>query len=319
MRVKQAMPAEHSVALSTAEAVPLAHALTARIGRQNDIRVLSIKGPTLRTHDLRRRSVSADADVMVDPKHYERFCALLEAAGWIERAARQVPQVLPLHSRSFIHPWWPCDIDVHHYYPGFFGDRLVIFERLWRNRVEVPLANYPIWAPDRPSSAVISMLHAMRHPSSVSHQQELDEVVTAVAATFTEQEREALAELVRLGRAQDVLRPALDRLHLPLANSDLDARERRLWEYYCQTVDDGATGGWLLAVREASLLRKPGVFVAAVYPSAAELRKDLATKDLSMWGLAKFRLRRLALGIRALPGALRASQRLRQAAAKRSW
>ncbi len=64
--------------------------------------------------------------MLVDPASFETLCAAIEGLGWIRRhAPMPVPRAADLafdHSAHFIHEQWPCDLDLHFSFPGFFAD-----------------------------------------------------------------------------------------------------------------------------------------------------------------------------------------------------
>ena len=93
-----------------AAATPLAYALVSRLAVVLNIRALAVKGPVLEHFGLRGYKVSGDADVLVDPDDFETFCSAIESLGWGERQVRFSPSILVPHSKTYIHPDWPCDI-----------------------------------------------------------------------------------------------------------------------------------------------------------------------------------------------------------------
>ncbi|MBO9704835.1 MAG: nucleotidyltransferase family protein, partial [Arthrobacter sp.] len=133
-----------SLPLPMSSATPLAYAMVDRLARTNGIRVLAIKGPVLAAMGLRPRKVSSDADILVEPDRMAELCAVLESKGWRDREVRFSPSILDPHSRTLIHPEWPCDIDVHSYFPGFFGPAEDVFDVLWEGRVSVSMANVAV-------------------------------------------------------------------------------------------------------------------------------------------------------------------------------
>jgi hypothetical protein len=297
--------------LTLSEAVPLAQAFASHIASSRNIRTLAIKGPVFAAHGLRPSRVSSDADVMVDPARFEEFCTALLESGWRERFIRQMPHVLPLHSRTFLHPEWPCDIDAHYYYPGFFGDAQQTFEEMWRSRVDVEIAHTRVPAQSRAGSAVIGALHALRHPRSNRHADEHDHIVRAVTSALDARERDDIRRLVEVGRAQEVLATFLRGIGLGPSRNDLTPGERRQWTFYRETHDDGATGAWLMAVRDAPWFMKPVLLARALFPTADEIRRSLPSPSTSwreVWAYRKARWNRGRVAIMRAWTASRSAQ-----------
>jgi hypothetical protein len=294
--------------LSKAQAVPLAHALIDSICRAEGLRSLAIKGPTLAFHGLRAPRISSDSDVLASPADYESLCEALRSRGWAEKATREVPGALPSHSCSLGHPSWPVDIDIHWYYPGFFGQPQDTFDVLWGQRVSATLANQPVWITGRAGSAVISALHSQRHPRSPSHTREFLNLISVLGQSLPASERQEILALARVGRAQNVLAHFLAQLGIDEAENDLTASELRLWAYYRATHDDGATSGWLLAIGAAPWHRKPAVIARALLPNPRELRAERELAGVGAAGLLGFYVRRFRRGFSALPAAATAAR-----------
>jgi hypothetical protein len=252
----------------------LAHALTAQVARANGIRVVSIKGPVADAYELRAPRAAADADVWVDPARFDEFVALMNAEGWHARVAREPPLLMQQHSATLIHDQWPCDLDVHAYFPGFFGDRQVIFDALWARRAVLALAHQPVTVPSRAGAAVIAALHALRYTESIRHASELADVQEAILG-FSASERAEFYDLARIGRALWVLRDSIAALGLGTAVVDATAEERRIWALNRKTVEFGAATSWLMALRSAPWGRKPGLLYRALWIP----RRDIPRND----------------------------------------
>ncbi|WP_052226363.1 nucleotidyltransferase family protein [Microbacterium mangrovi] len=265
---------QDEAALTLVEGTTLAHALMAEIAAASGIRLLSIKGPAADHHELRPPRVAADADVLVDPSDFDRFLGLMVERGWHERVERTVPSFLGPHSVTMINERWPNDIDVHFWFPGFFADRAVVFDALWRGRVAIPVAHRIAQATSRPDTAVILCLHALRYTRSARHEKELAHVVDVMKRTFSEAELERVAEIARIGRAQTVLETVLRQLELDY-RSDLTADEIAAWDANRHTIESGSAVAWLSEIKNASWSRKPGLFLRAMWIS----REDIPRND----------------------------------------
>src|SRR6476661_8445988 len=97
-----------TAALTTRDAVLLAHALVSRLAAIEDARVLFIKGPTAVAMGVRPPRPSSDVDVLVDPAMFEAICSALRRCGWSLRAPIGVlahaADLSFEHSAHFVHP-----------------------------------------------------------------------------------------------------------------------------------------------------------------------------------------------------------------------
>jgi hypothetical protein len=239
------------VVLRTDEATALAHALMAQIARDAGIRLLAIKGPVANHYGLRRPRVSSDADVLVEPERHEDLCRLLEARGWHLRVGRDTPALLPQHSLTFIHGSWPCDVDVHRMFPGFFAEPDVVFDALWNSRATMPVAHIEMYAPSRAGAAVIGMLHAVRNPQLVRHREEAGHIQGVLRNEFTAAERSEFYRVAREGGAVWVLRDVISEERLGDVVADLTDDEKRRWSLFQAYVEDGSAVSWWIHLKES--------------------------------------------------------------------
>src|SRR6478735_5781765 len=226
--------------LPLVDAVELAAAWAAALAERLGIRLLVIKGDTLARHRLRDPRVPADVDLLVEPAAFERYCAAIVAAGWTERPVPRI-NLQAAHSVTYLHDGWPCDIDVHHRYPGFLADASTVFDELWRRRDAQPFAHVVTPTPDRVSSLVIMALHALRDgAASDLHRAELQR---ARSAALTPAERIELAELAQATGCAGTLHDLLAGLgvHLPVH----ETAELREWQARVASRSQGAYP-WLL-------------------------------------------------------------------------
>lgn len=262
--------------LGLAQATALAHALCAAVAGAAGIRILTIKGPAAEHHGLRPARTAADADLLVDPPDVDRFCAALEGRGWRERVSRETPTLIGVHSRTFIHDDWPCDIDVHAWFPGFFAEPTVVFDELWRTRRGLVIGSSAVAIPSRAASAVIAALHALRNFTVPRHRQEWKWTTAIVRDDFRGGERAEFLDLVTLGRSRWVLRDLLrdvtgDDVE---AGGDLTAEERRRWQAHVDFGADGGAAGWWLSLRGRPVRAWPGVLRAAVWVPRADIPRN---------------------------------------------
>ena len=291
------------VALPLEVAVDLCHALAARLAEESGVRVVGIKGPTLAMHGLREARVSSDVDVLVDPKGFEKYCAAFERIGWVERNARVSPSVLPPHSRTFVNPEWPCDVDVHWYYPGLFADANEVFERFWLDHVVMWIANYPVPVASKAASVVIAALHDMRNPGSLRHESELEELGRRVAG-LSREDLTAVSHLAVVWRAQSTLGAFLDGQGMRRA-VDLSPRELMAWRIKVATSEDGTTAGWLVAALDATWSARISLLWRALWPSGREMKLAAVATPQTQIQLVRARMGRLRRALRSMPHVIR--------------
>lgn len=294
------------VRLSTSEGVDLAHAWVARLAHSVGARALLIKGTALHRLQLRQPRTSTDVDVLVPPEDFEKMCGALVRAGWRERQVSFLLKAAPNHSRSFIHPDWPCDIDVHSHYPGFLADPSVVFDTLWSRAANERFATQDCPRPDRPSSALILALHSLRSTEDVTrHGQELAQLYKA---PFAPSERAAIGELAAVTASREPLDTVLATLGIAALPTSVPVGRpvRETWRI--QSDLDGNTMGtyrWVQALRTAPLAQKPKVLWHAIWPTDEDLR--LIRPDLPLTSRARNveRRHRLWKGATALPRVIR--------------
>ncbi|MBO0982886.1 nucleotidyltransferase family protein [Rathayibacter sp. SD072] len=275
--------------LTVDEAVHLAHALAAHLAESQGVRALFIKGPTAHAQGIRERRVSSDVDVIVHPLDVDAFVTALTGHGWRVRPERFAPRAYPVHSITLFHPRWPCDIDVHDRYPGFFADPERVFDVLWEARESVEIAHRGVTVPSPMAGAIIVALHALKDPLLARSASEARGVI-ALLGSLDEPSRDDLIRLVERTRSVYPLRTILDAVNIR-ATDDLTAAERRIWEL--RVAGTGRSSyHWALALAEASAMRKLGLVFSAL-ATALALRQDPAeTAPLSTSGVESTAARR---------------------------
>lgn len=271
--------------------------------RQAGVRALLIKGPVLAQFALRAPRICADVDVLVAPTDYEVACATLRQAGWHIRSASFITERTSVHSRTFAHPRWPCDIDVHSSYPGFLADPERVFDHLWASRSVVSLAHIDIDVPSREASAVLLALHSLRGSlRQPRHATELDELR---AAPFTPAERDRVRRVIESTHAGREITPILAGSTPPPAGrvQHRSLSERR----WAERMQAGSVGAywWMTALRDARGADRAVVAWRAVWPSRTDL--ESAHPELRSSGVSRVaeRGRRLLRGIRSTPAVVR--------------
>lgn len=287
-------------------AVPLGHAWSQRVADDLGIRLLALKGPTLTAHRLRPDHTSGDVDVLVDPVRFDEYIDALNRAGWDERPATFASSRFTLHSRSLIHPSWPCDLDIHHSFPGFLADPSDVFDLLWRRRVSIRIARQECAIPDRLGSLLILALHSLRGGTNQPrHRAELEHLVTTVRLTGIE--RDELGDLARRTGCAATLDEVLPRLGVDAAapTAELSSPELQEWR---ERIAAGGYGTyfWFAALRKARARERAVIAVRAIWPSDHDLLvthpETPDTVPAKLWARAQ----RYGRGMQTLPAALRA-------------
>lgn len=291
--------------LGLREAVELGHAWVQAIAADRGIRVLFLKGPALQQQGLRAGHVSSDVDVLVEPARFAELCAAVRDRGWIERPVIFFDRIRTLHSATLIRTGWPCDLDVHEFYPGFLADPVEVFEALWARREQRELAHRACDVPDRAGGVLILALHSLR--GGTANPRHGAELAHLLSVPLTAQERADVAALALATGSTATLSSVLPGLgvHVEPPASQLRSPELREWR---RRVDSGSTGTyfWLAALRHARWRARPAILWHAAWPT----RRDLliarpATRD-TVAGRLRSRFARATRGVRVLPAALSA-------------
>lgn len=254
------------------EAVPLAHALVARLAELEGICILFVKGPTAVALGARPPRPSSDVDVLCEPGSMELLGAALEACGWRRRIGKSSLHQLEYgarylfeHSLHYIHDEWPCDIDVHYNFPGFLAPDEVVFEALWTRRVTVDVAHTPVQCADLIGQVAIVGLHALREPLATVSKADLeflaDSLGHARPSTIA-----ALSALTLDTGCSQTLRPLLEHVGAPDIQSPYEDRWA-LNRWRTRTDASGAyTTSWLIEMRQASWQRKTALLRRDLFP-----------------------------------------------------
>jgi hypothetical protein len=291
--------------LALSEAVPLAHALVDRVARDADVRVLFIKGPTAEEQGLREPRTSLDVDALVDPGRRHVLADRLTGLGWVDEHPYTSPTVLPMHSLTHRHRAWPCELDLHDRFPGFFADPQEVFERLWAGRTTVTVAACESPCPEPAGQALVLALHALRDPHHAAKVHELDDLAHRISRTATEDSLRHLAELARDLGAADTAAPFLDRVGAPPVGRGTTApADLHDWRLRTQPADATAVS-WVHELRRLPWYRWPGYLWYAATLSDVELRLAEPNLPPGRLPLLRARARRLRRGLAALPKAVR--------------
>lgn len=207
-------PDEHSsVVMPHAVAVVLLAPAVQHVASAHGIRVLSIKGAILAEQGLRSPRRPSDVDVLVEPGRFDDLVALLRPMGWRDRDGKVlVPlpvsgSALAPHARTLEHARWPCQLDLHRYYPGFLRPAQDVFDRLWDGRITARIAHADCDVPSPMDHWLLAALHVLRSGDRA----QLRELEAAAAEVLRGREQDLLTRAGELG-ALGPLRESLTRL-----------------------------------------------------------------------------------------------------------
>lgn len=283
------------------EALELLAAVLDRIGRTTGRRVLVIKGAATEAHHLRRPRSSADLDVLVARSDWDTVVSALTAVGWQPEFDPDRPAAFENHSMTMVHEFWPCELDVHRYYPGFLRDADEVFDRLWEERVILERAGRPVAATGPLGSTLIAALHALREIEVERNREELAQLVTAVAATGIDVP--ALQRLAVATGSAAPLAPLWAGLGVSPPRGEEDPEALRQWAFRTEAGRQLSLD-WVAAFREAPVWRWPALVFRALWPTDRDIQVRSQTTATGL-RLLKYRRQRLRDGLRALPGAVR--------------
>ena len=280
------------------DACALAAAWLSHVGERRGIRLLVIKGQSLAHHGLRPARTSADVDVLVEPQLFDELCAEIRVAGWRQRATTEVGAVWAGHSLTLLSDTWPCDIDVHRYFPGFLNDPATTFDLLWESRIQMQLAHQPVAVPSRVGSILIAGLHQLRDGETRADKLEL---ANLASAELSDDER---VDLIALAESTGALEPARELLAtLGIRDGELppprDSPPLRAWR---SRVDAKASGAffWMLLIERTPASKRLGVLRRALWPPRETLFINHPGAHDTLLNRTKLRLARLPGGLRGV-------------------
>jgi len=238
------------------EGVALAYPLVQYVADSLDVRVLFIKGFVVTEQGLRPPRTPADVDVIVDPHGLDRLIAGLGAYGWLVQPEPEAPRYFSLHSHNLRHPDWPCDIDLHWQYPGFYADAQLVFEILWQGRTSLAIAGQPIQVPSIAGNACVLAVHAMRNPLEERSGAEVAHLTDQLLNTPLSAHLAEVQDLAVRLRAQETLRPWLSGLGVYPLLDDLTDEERWSWNLRIESAGT-ASHHWWVEFISVAWYRKP--------------------------------------------------------------
>lgn len=295
---------ETSSALTLREGVLLAQLLAASAAQRSGARVLVIKGPRQVGLGLRPARESVDADVLVHPDEFEAALGQLVRLGWRRRVPDTSPHVLPFHSVALAHEAWPCEIDLHHRYPGFFASDAAVFEALWRRRRSDEVAGQQVPVCDLAGDTLIAALHAARAPER--KRTDMEFLVATVRDRFDNETRRDLAVLAAETGCADTLRNFLHAVDAPTVGTGrTDLADLEKWSLL--TAGESIRGiGWVHELGRAPWRHRPRLLLRAAFLTEAEVRSQYPQAPAGRWGLLRARFWRWRATARHVPRAVRA-------------
>ncbi|TQJ49865.1 putative nucleotidyltransferase-like protein [Phycicoccus sp. SLBN-51] len=296
------------------EAVPLAHALVTRLAELEGVRILFIKGPTAVALGARPPRPSSDVDVLCEAGGLEKLGPALERCGWRKRVAKSsvhglehASKYLFDHSVHYIHDEWPCDIDVHFNFPGFFAPPDVVFEAMWQGRAHVPIANILVPSPNKLAQAAVVGLHGLRQPEAINNYADLEFLRQSLSAN--KRAGDLLAAFAVETGSSDTLAPLLRDIGAEPRPSPWSSEEMlRRWTLRAQ--HEGVfTTPWLIELRHTPLGRKPQLIRRALFLPADELYSANLVMPRTGQNTARLHLKRWIRAVRHLRRGIRAARR----------
>lgn len=136
--------------------------MVARVAEDAGVRALVIKGPRSHHLGLRPARPVLDVDVLIEPRGFPTFRAMMVKLGWRMAPVSVGAQIMELHSVQFRHPQWPMEVDAHHHFPGFFRPAQEVFDRLWNERACWAVGKTPVPVPSVAGAILIEALHLLR-------------------------------------------------------------------------------------------------------------------------------------------------------------
>ncbi|MBO0982871.1 PqqD family protein [Rathayibacter sp. SD072] len=284
-------------------ALRLAAVLALHLTASAGVRGLIVKGEALAWQGIRAPRSSADVDLWVDPRRFEAALAALRAAGWARRPEALSWTLFIDHSVTLVHPWWPCDIDVHRSFPGALSAESTVFESIWASRVLMPYEESAVPVPDRAHHVVVHALHHLRSGRSADSRAAVERLAVLVGG-WSAADREAVRDAsVELG-AQGPLAVLLEEWGVPADADPAHRTGQSLWEV--RRRSDRHTFNWLHAIAIAPWRLKGLLIARAVFPTRADLEAShpaLVERPRSIVRL-RIRAERSLRGLRRLPSAV---------------
>ena len=210
-------------------ATAFAHAMVAKAAANAGIPVISIKGPVNLHYGLREHYIASDADFLVDPSRFDELIEILLSNDWHIRPVPLHPRMVELHSVTLKHPEWPCDLDLHRFFPGFLADRQDVFGLIWAERCLITIAERSCWIPSMPMAWAVAALHAHRDEIRSGARTQLEALEELAAERFTDDDLADLGRLLRSSGAMETLRSSIEPLGIYSRTDSARSPELAAW------------------------------------------------------------------------------------------
>lgn len=213
---------------------------------------------------------------------------------------------MPLHSATFRHRLWPCEVDVHHYFPGFLAPADVVFEALWDRRDLTLIAGCDVACVDRVAHAGLAALHYLRGGRTC----DVRRLCEVIRRDWTATDLADLADLAVAIGSDVTLSPLLVAVEAPVRRGTaMSPADYEAWRLRVD-VSGVLALPWLLELRRLSWSRRPVFLWVALASDEHALRRGSPDLPPGRRALVGARVRRIRRGLRALPAAVRALPRL---------
>ena len=292
--------------LTLAEAVPLGYALLDSVAQDLGVRALAIKGPVLTQQGLRDVKESVDVDVLVDPRGFTALLARMLELGWVDTEPYNLPTVMPRHSATLRHPIWPCEFDLHHYFPGFLADPQEVFDVLWEYRDSALIAGRSLPCPAPEGHVMIAALHYLRDAKQARAHERLTELASVVR-TWPQDRLDLAVKLSVATGADSTLAQFMRTLGVP-TSATLDHPGLAEWRLRSESITT-ASLAWWVDIRRATWREKPARVKRALWPNTDEMNRILRSATPEGPELRKARRARLKRGLAQVPQAIREFRR----------
>lgn len=280
----------------------LAHVLAHDRLSHAGIRALTIKGPCSEAHKLRGSRVSADADVLVDPSHFDEAVAAMREVGFNPRPVSAVTAVISTHAVATVHHSWPVDIDLHRRFPGLTEDPTAAFEVLWDARAYAKLGSTLVPIAGLSHAMLIEALHVLREPSrSPRASADYDRMVRSAGTLLGDLgTRTLVTEASKLG-ALETARPFLAAVGEPLPPASRRSADPMLADWIERSEGASGTASRLWqASRGMPGVARLRLLVGAVFQSERDFRIDHPDTPPGVMALAMARAKRVVSGMRTV-------------------
>jgi hypothetical protein len=241
--------------------VHLSHAAVETIALDAGVDLLHIKGPAL-LPDLRTQDRgSSDVDVLVAPRHLDRFERALALHGWERRSGYASGSAFQ-HAANWFHENWGY-VDIHARWPGPQVGAEEVYAAFAAGGHRQEIAHVPCRVPNRTAQILILVLHAAR-----SHGTSAD--IELTWNRVTQEDRDAVRALADTLRARTAFAAGVGEL-----DSVVGDRTAALWRYYSQE-GGGRLAEWRARWRAAATPRERlDVLASALTVNRDHLRMEL--------------------------------------------